>query len=92
MLLYSSISLVTSLKKTTISVIYFYIITVNGDLLHWINTVTLGAVIIMMLHNKYEKLYKNIHLDDQLRQRERRRDECNRDVETEKTVTVAACG
>lgn len=34
---------------------------------HAINTVSLGAVvIIMMLRNKYDKLYKNIHLDNQL--------------------------
>lgn len=36
------------------------------NLLHWINTVTLGAVIIILLRNKYDKLYKNIHLDNQL--------------------------
>lgn len=35
-------------------------------LLHWIHTVT-DAIVIMMPRNKYDKLYKNIHLDDQLR-------------------------
>ncbi len=56
------------------------------DLLHWINTATLGAVIIMMLRNKYDKLYKNIHPDDQLRQRERKRDEREANVKTERKL------
>lgn len=38
-------------------------------LLHLIISLTLGAVIIMMLCNKYDILYRNIHLVDQLRQR-----------------------
>lgn len=40
----------------------------------------------MMLRNKYDKLYKNIHLDDQLRQREGKRDEREEDVKTERKL------
>lgn len=56
------------------------------NLLHWINILTLGAVVIMMLRNKYDKLYKNIHRDDQLRQRERKRDERWEDEKTERKL------
>lgn len=52
--------------------------------------VTLGAVIIMMLHNKYNKLYKNIHLDDQLRQKEGETDKSEED-NREKIVAVGVC-
>lgn len=52
---------------------------------------TLGAVIIMMLRNKYDKLYKNIHLDDQLRLREGKRDEREEDVKPERRVLQLSC-
>lgn len=60
-----------ALHRWSISV---FIQQTGTEQLHWIHTGTLGAVIIMMPRNKYDKLYKNIHLDDQLWQSRRKRD------------------
>lgn len=45
----------------------------------------------MMLRNKYDKLYKNIHLDDQLRQGRVKRDERDEDVKIERELLQLVC-